>query len=71
MFSITPDKLYDEKSARRVVPMSLAWFRRRRVNDLPPRFVRIGRRIFYHENDLLRFIESRPVGGEPNEQEVR
>jgi len=68
MTSSTSDKLYDEKSARRVVPMSLAWFRRRRLCDLPPRFVRIGRRVFYHEKDLVSFIESRPAGGEQKGQ---
>jgi hypothetical protein len=66
--SNTSDKLFDEKSARSVVPMSLAWFRRRRLYDLPPRFVRIGRRVFYREKDLRSFIESRPAGGESKGQ---
>ena len=65
MFSSDSDKLFDEKRARSLVPMSLDWFRRRRHHDLPPRFVRIGRRVFYREKDLLSFLDSRATGGEP------
>lgn len=57
-------KLYDEHGARKLIPMSLAWFRRRRILGMSPPFVRIGRRVFYREDDLLMFIESHRLGAD-------
>jgi len=44
--------------------MSLAWYRRRRLEGKPPRYVKISNRVFYRRSDLLEFIESRSVGAD-------
>ena len=39
--------------------MSLAWFRRKRIEGGGPPFIRIGARVFYRRGDLRRWIIAR------------
>ncbi len=50
--------LLTERQARdeRECPMSLAWFRRKRLTGGGPPFVRIGGRVFYQRGELRRWI---------------
>lgn len=48
--------LLTEKEARRELPMSLAWYRRRRwLKDGPP-YIRVGNRVFYRRGSLREWI---------------
>lgn len=58
------DQLLSETEAQRILPMSLAWYRRARLQRRGPRFLRVGRKVWYRVTDLLAYIESRPSGGE-------
>jgi predicted DNA-binding transcriptional regulator AlpA len=57
------NRLLTEKEARQILPMSLAWFRKKRLQRAGPRFLRISRRIFYRESDLVDFINSQLTCG--------
>jgi hypothetical protein len=51
------DDLLTEREARRQeLPMSLAWYRRRRWLGGGPPFHRVSNRIFYRRGDLRKFI---------------
>lgn len=54
-------ELLTERQAAGVLPMSLAWFRRRRLVGGGPAFVRIGARIFYSRRAIEEFIRTREV----------
>jgi hypothetical protein len=58
------EKLLTEHEARKILPFSLAWFRKQRQAGGGPRFVRISNRVFYPESGLLEFITCQPMGGE-------
>ncbi len=54
--------LLNEVEARNEeLPMSLAWFRRKRTRGGGPPFVRISNRIFYPRAELRRWIAERAV----------
>jgi hypothetical protein len=58
------DLLTESQAREQELPMSLAWFRRRRVRGGGPPFVRVSNRVFYRRGDLRRWIAERdgPVG---------
>ncbi|MCL4851045.1 MAG: helix-turn-helix domain-containing protein [Bryobacteraceae bacterium] len=47
--------------AQSVLPMSRAWFAKRRWDGTGPEYVKIGTRIFYPRNALVAFAEQRAV----------
>jgi len=62
------DLLTESQAREQELPMSLAWFRRMRVHDGGPPFVRVSNRIFYRRGELRRWIAARAVD---RRQEVR
>jgi len=49
--------LLDERRARaEELPLSLAWYRRKRLMGDGPPFIRIGSRVFYRRGELRRWI---------------
>jgi hypothetical protein len=55
------DLLTEVQAQRQELPMSLAWYRRKRVFGGGPPFIRVSNRIFYRRGDLRRWIEERAV----------
>lgn len=45
------------------LPMSLAWFRRRRVFGGGPPFIRVSNRVFYRRGDIRQWIGDRAAPG--------
>jgi hypothetical protein len=53
------DDLLTEKQARaEELPLSLAWYRRRRLAGGGPPFIRIANRVFYRRGTIRAWIES-------------
>jgi hypothetical protein len=50
------DLLTERQARDQELPMSLAWFRRKRLLDDGPPFIRISNRIFYCRGELRRWI---------------
>lgn len=44
----------------RLSPNTLAWFRKQ---NRPPKFGKLGRRVFYRESDVKAFIDAQFEGG--------
>jgi hypothetical protein len=59
------DLLTENQAREQELPMSLAWYRRKRIFGGGPPFVRISNRIFYRRGELRQWIEDRNVSGEP------
>jgi len=55
------DLLTDIQAQRQELPMSLAWFRRKRVFGGGPPFIRVSNRIFYRRGELRRWIAAQAV----------
>jgi hypothetical protein len=55
------DLLTDIQAKQQELPMSLAWYRRKRVFGGGPPFIRISNRIFYRRGELRRWIAARAV----------
>ena len=53
------DLLTESQAREQELPMSLAWFRRTRVQGGGPPFIRVSNRIFYRRADLRRWIADR------------
>jgi hypothetical protein len=56
---VTDNDLLTERQAQQELPMSLAWFRRRRVFGDGPPFLRVSNRVFYRRGALRSWIEAR------------
>jgi hypothetical protein len=57
------DLLTESQAREQELPMSLAWFRRKRLLGNGPPFIRVSNRIFYRRGELRRWIatqEGRP-----------
>jgi hypothetical protein len=52
------DLLTEREAREQELPMSLAWYRRKRLAGGGPPFVRIGNRIFYRRTDLRSWISA-------------
>jgi len=50
------DLLTEVEAREEELPMSLAWFRRKRVHGGGPPFVRVSNRVFYRRGELRRWI---------------
>ena len=58
------DDLLTEGQARdQELPMSLAWYRRRRVLGDGPPFIRVSNRVFYRRSELRQWISGRAAAG--------
>ena len=53
------DLLTEIEVREQELPMSLAWFRRRRVHGGGPPFVRVSNRVFYRRRELRQWIADR------------
>ncbi len=53
------DLLTDIQAQQQELPMSLAWFRRKRVHGGGPPFIRVSNRVFYRRWELRRWIAER------------
>ena len=62
------DLLTESEARAQELPMSLAWYRRKRLcgGEGPP-FVRIGNRVFYRRSELRAWISRQPNGGGDSE----
>jgi hypothetical protein len=52
------DLLTEREAREQELPMSLAWYRRKRLTGGGPPFVRVGNRIFYRRTDLRSWISA-------------
>jgi predicted DNA-binding transcriptional regulator AlpA len=55
--------LINEHEVARLLGMSVATVRRRRLMGHPPKFLKIGSAVRYRQQDILSFVETLPVGG--------
>ena len=55
---IDNDLLTELQAHEQELPMSLAWFRRKRLLGNGPPFIRVSNRIFYRRGELRRWIAS-------------
>ena len=55
------DLLTEARARAEELPMSLAWYRRKRLTGGGPAFVRVGSRVFYRRAELRRFVDRRAV----------
>jgi hypothetical protein len=53
------DLLTEIEAREEELPMSLAWFRRKRVHGGGPPFIRVSNRVFYRRGELRRWIADR------------
>jgi hypothetical protein len=53
------DLLTEIEAREEELPMSLAWFRRKRVYGGGPPFIRVSNRVFYRRGELRRWIADR------------
>ena len=56
------DLLTEAQARDQELPMSLAWFRRKRLTGEGPPFIRVSNRVFYRRGDLRSWIADRAVG---------
>lgn len=52
------DTLLDQKTAAKLLGLSVRTLERHRVAGTGPRFARLGRLVRYRENDLIEWIDS-------------
>jgi hypothetical protein len=57
------DLLTEMQAREQELPMSLAWYRRKRVFGGGPPFIRVSNRIFYRRGELRRWISDRAAPG--------
>lgn len=55
------DLLTETQAREQELPMSLAWYRRKRVFGEGPPFIRVSNRVFYRRGDLRQWITKRAV----------
>ncbi len=57
-------ELLTERDVARIVGLSVASIRRRRLLKQPPRFRKIGAAVRYQPSDVAAWIEAQPSGSE-------
>lgn len=50
--------LLNEQQASELIGFKVATLRKRRWQGLPPRFLKVGRKVFYHSCELNDFLNS-------------
>ena len=53
-----PKTLLNETKASEVIGFTTATLRKRRWQGLPPRFLKVGSKVYYDRDDLQTFLES-------------
>jgi hypothetical protein len=53
------DLLTESQAHEEELPMSLAWFRRKRLLGDGPPFIRVSNRVFYRRSELRRWVAER------------
>jgi hypothetical protein len=53
------DMLTERQTQKEELPMSLAWFRRKRLLGDGPPFVRVSNRIFYRRGEIRSWLAAR------------
>jgi hypothetical protein len=53
------DLLTELQARDQDLPMSLAWYRRKRVRGDGPPFIRVSNRVFYRRSELRRWVADR------------
>jgi predicted DNA-binding transcriptional regulator AlpA len=62
--SLSVPQYVNEIRAAEITGMSRVWFQRARAEGIGPKFFRIGTRICYRLDDLVRWVESGAAGRE-------
>jgi predicted DNA-binding transcriptional regulator AlpA len=60
----TSGHLLNEREVAAILAVSVASVRRWRLLNQGPKFLKLGSAVRYREEDLARWLDSRPVGGE-------
>jgi hypothetical protein len=55
------DLLTDRQAQRQDLPMSLAWYRRKRLFGGGSPFIRVSNRVFYRRGELRRWIAEKAI----------
>jgi hypothetical protein len=55
------DLLTETQAQQQELPMSLAWYRRKRVFGGGPPFIRVSNRVFYRRGDLRQWLAGRAL----------
>lgn len=55
------DLLTDRQAQKQELPISLAWYRRKRLFGGGPPFIRVSNRVFYRRDELRRWIAERAI----------
>ena len=55
------DLLTESQAHEQELPMSLAWYRRKRLLGMGPPFLRVSNRVFYRRGELRRWIAAQEV----------
>lgn len=50
--------LLNEQTASEMIGLKVATLRKRRWQGLPPKFLKVGSKVFYKQEDLQKFLES-------------
>jgi predicted DNA-binding transcriptional regulator AlpA len=58
------ETLLKEHEVAGITQVSIATLRRWRLLQQGPKFLKLGAAVRYRENDLLAWLESRPIGGD-------
>jgi len=58
----------NNKATAAYMGVSSAMLRKRRLLGLPPRFIRVGRKVLYRRSDIDEFLAERTVEPEPTNQ---
>ncbi len=67
----SPTDLLHERDAARRLGLSVATLRRRRLNQQPPAWVKLGARVLYRVQDLESFIEAHLIRPLDTERESK
>jgi predicted DNA-binding transcriptional regulator AlpA len=62
--SNTPERLLNEREVARITGLSVASVRRWRLLRLGPRYIKIGAAVRYKPEDIAKWLETRPTGGQ-------
>jgi hypothetical protein len=63
---MTAPELRNDVEAAKLLRLSPATLRKMRVENRGPKFLKLGARVLYRLEDLIKFVDSCPVGGGTN-----
>jgi hypothetical protein len=50
--------LFNEQTASEMIGLKVATLRKRRWQGLPPKFLKVGSKVFYKQEDLQKFLDN-------------